>query len=104
MQMANLKTPLNHLHNSNNKSSNFFNSTISTNAASAARLRLRCSSQLSADHLQIERRSGNYSPSRWDADFIQSLQSDYKVNDHIITSTDYIYLYYKFLISSDLYM
>ncbi|XP_047958834.1 cineole synthase 1, chloroplastic-like [Salvia hispanica] len=83
MQMASLKTPLNHLHNSNNKSSNFFSSTISTNAASAARLRLRCSSQLTADHLQIERRSGNYSPSRWDADFIQSLHSDYKEERHM---------------------
>nr|QCF60504.1 beta-pinene synthase [Salvia dorisiana] len=73
----------NHLHSSNNESSKLYSRRISTNAVSGPRLCLRCSSQLSADQLQIERRSGNYSPSRWDVDFIQSLHSDYKEERHM---------------------
>ena len=76
MQMAFPSNPTKRFHNSDNKSSK-----LSTNRISNAVChRLRCSLQLDADQLPAaERRSGNYSPSRWDVDYIQSLHSDYKV-------------------------
>ncbi|KAG6424991.1 hypothetical protein SASPL_115414 [Salvia splendens] len=78
MQMAFPSNSTKRSHNSDNKSSK-----LSTNRISNACHRLRCSLQLNADQLPAaERRSGNYSPSRWDVDYIQSLHSDYKEERH----------------------
>nr|QJX58333.1 monoterpene synthase 14 [Salvia officinalis] len=82
MQMAFPSNPIKHLHNSDIKSSKLISSNR-IGSSDAARLRLHCSSQQhGADELQTHRRSGNYSPSRWDFDYIQSLHSDYKEERH----------------------
>ncbi|XP_057787955.1 cineole synthase 1, chloroplastic-like [Salvia miltiorrhiza] len=78
LQMA---IPYNHLHKLHSSKSSKLSSSC---------LRLRCSSQLNADQLPIPRRSGNYSPSRWDVDYIQSLQSDYKEDRHVRRASELI--------------
>ncbi|KAH6801468.1 hypothetical protein C2S52_001932 [Perilla frutescens var. hirtella] len=75
--------PANYLHNSgsSNSSKLFGVSSTSTSAATARlplHLRQRCSLQLSD-----QRRSGNYSPSFWNADYMLSLNSDYKDERHM---------------------
>ncbi|XP_057787951.1 (R)-limonene synthase-like isoform X2 [Salvia miltiorrhiza] len=81
-QMAIPCIPTNHLHNSrSSKSSKLCSSRISIG---------RCSSQLSDDHLPIQRRSGNYSPSGWDVDHIQSLQSHYTDEKYVKRTSELI--------------
>ncbi|XP_057787954.1 sabinene synthase 1, chloroplastic-like [Salvia miltiorrhiza] len=82
LQMAIPSSPAyNHLHKLHSSKSSKLSSSC---------LRLRCSSQLNADQLPIQRRSGNYSPSRWDVDYIQSLQSDYKEERHARRTSELI--------------
>ncbi|KAH6781338.1 hypothetical protein C2S51_006631 [Perilla frutescens var. frutescens] len=76
MNMAFPMKPANYLHNSGSSNSSKLCgvSSTSTRAATARlRLRLRCSLQLSD-----QRRSGNYSPSFWNTDYILSLNCDYE--------------------------
>nr|ACM89961.1 1,8 cineole synthase 2 [Salvia fruticosa] len=88
IQMAIPSKPTNHLHNSRTKSSKLSSNSITS---VGARLRSpRCSVQLSAGQLQTERRSGNYSPSLWDVDYIQSLHSDYKEERHMRRASELI--------------
>nr|AGN90905.1 limonene synthase [Mentha canadensis]AGN90906.1 limonene synthase [Mentha canadensis]AGN90907.1 limonene synthase [Mentha canadensis]AGN90910.1 limonene synthase [Mentha suaveolens]AGN90912.1 limonene synthase [Mentha spicata] len=60
----------------------------STNSSGRSRLRVYCSSS----QLTTERRSGNYNPSRWDVEFIQSLHSDYKKDKHAIRASELVTL------------
>nr|AAM89254.1 3-carene synthase [Salvia stenophylla] len=86
--MAFPRNPTKLLHKPHNKSSKLIsNSRIS----SYGHLPLRCSSQqLPTDEFQVERRSGNYSPSKWDVDYIQSLHSDYKEERHTRRASELI--------------
>uniref|UniRef100_Q9FUW5 (+)-4R-limonene synthase n=1 Tax=Schizonepeta tenuifolia TaxID=2849020 RepID=Q9FUW5_9LAMI len=70
-------------------------STISTSAAAATprhRLPVCCSASSSSSSQlpTIERRSGNYKPSRWDVDFMQSLNSDYQEERHRTKASELI--------------
>nr|Q5SBP2.1 RecName: Full=(-)-endo-fenchol synthase, chloroplastic; Flags: Precursor [Ocimum basilicum]AAV63790.1 fenchol synthase [Ocimum basilicum] len=66
MNVAILKKPLNFLHNSNNKASN-------PRCVSSTRRRPSCPLQLDVE----PRRSGNYQPSAWDFNYIQSLNNNH---------------------------
>nr|AAL17636.1 d-limonene synthase [Agastache rugosa] len=96
MQMAIPTKLANFVHNSDNNKSLKLVRNVSTTCTSAATPRLRlpvCCSSSSSSSSQlptIERRSGNYSPSRWDVDFIQSLNSDYQEERHTRRASELI--------------
>nr|QJX58304.1 monoterpene synthase 5 [Salvia officinalis] len=78
MNLAILSKPLNSLHNLERRPSTVWSISCT---APAARLRASCSSQL--EEAYQTRRSGNYQPSRWNFNYIQSLNTPYKEERHL---------------------
>nr|QJX58302.1 monoterpene synthase 17 [Salvia fruticosa] len=78
MNVVILSKPVNSVYNLERRPSKAWRG---SRIAPAARLRASCSSQLEEAH-QI-RRSGNYQPSLWDFNYIQSLNTPYKEERHL---------------------
>lgn len=92
MHMAIPSKPINYVHKLDKKPSNLCS--VSSSAATACH-RLHCSAQLDDPVVPAQRRSGNYSPPLWDIDFIQSLNSEYKVmyTYEFLLLLDILYIY-----------